>query len=150
MSSSFTLFARNVSTVKFRRNLFEISCKFPRNSQKLPRNSQKLPQEIPQKLPRVGRDSWILPKWHEAPLVPARWCYPPPPPHTANITKEWLVAHFKKRIVSNKFPIEWAPHSPDLNPPDFFLWGYLKDRVYQEKPRSLITLKRRLKRRLRP
>ena len=27
------------------------------------------------------------------------------------------------------------------DPPDFFLWGYLKERVYQEKPRTLITLK---------
>ena len=28
-----------------------------------------------------------------------------------------------------------------LRPPGFFLWGYLKNRVYQERPRSLITLK---------
>jgi len=24
----------------------------------------------------------------------------------------------------------WPPRSPDLTPCDFFLWGYLKERVY--------------------
>ena len=23
--------------------------------------------------------------------------------------------------------VEWPPHSPNLTPPDFFLWGYLKE-----------------------
>ena len=31
--------------------------------------------------------------------------------------------------------------SPDLNPLDFFLWGYLKDRVYGNKPEDLQALK---------
>ena len=64
-------------------------------------------------------------------------------PHTAKISREWLTEHFGRRIISSKFPIEWAPHSPDLSPPDFFLWGYLKDRVYQEKPRNLTDLKKK-------
>ena len=65
-------------------------------------------------------------------------------PHNANISKEWLTEHFGRRIISSKFPIEWAPHSPDLSPPNFFLWGYLKDRVYQEKPRNLTDLKNKI------
>ena len=35
----------------------------------------------------------------------------------------------------------WAPRSPDLKPPDYFLWGYLKGRVYQNKPRTVDALK---------
>ena len=35
----------------------------------------------------------------------------------------------------------WPPHSPDLTPPDYFLWGYLKWRVYQNKPRTIDALK---------
>jgi hypothetical protein len=31
--------------------------------------------------------------------------------------------------------------SPDLTPPDYFLWGYLKGRFYQNKPRTLDALK---------
>ena len=30
-------------------------------------------------------------------------------------------------------PIKWPPRSPDLTPPDFFLWGVLKDKVYAKK-----------------
>ena len=26
--------------------------------------------------------------------------------------------------------MEWPAQSPDITPPDFFLWGYLKDKVY--------------------
>jgi len=35
----------------------------------------------------------------------------------------------------------WPPHSPDLTLPDYFLWGYLKGRVYQNKPRNTDVLK---------
>ena len=48
-------------------------------------------------------------------------------------------------MVSKHFEIEWSPHSPDLSPPDFYLWGYLKDRVYQEKPRTLSQLKTKIR-----
>ena len=34
-----------------------------------------------------------------------------------------------------------APHSPDLNPPDFYLWGFLKDNVYQGNPQTIEELK---------
>ena len=54
-----------------------------------------------------------------------------------------LVAHFKKGLGSNKLPIEWAP-IPQTWTPRFFPVGYLKDRIYQEKPRSLITLKKKI------
>ncbi|GFO30798.1 transposable element tc3 transposase [Plakobranchus ocellatus] len=36
---------------------------------------------------------------------------------------------------------EWAPHSPDLNPPDFYLWGYLKDNVHINNPQTIPDLK---------
>lgn len=69
-------------------------------------------------------------------------------PHTSKLSMEWLREHFKTRIISStrdkSLPIEWAPHSPDLNPPDFFLWGYLKDRVYQDKPKTLTELKEKI------
>ena len=35
----------------------------------------------------------------------------------------------------------WPPRSPDLTPPDYFLWGYLKGTVYQNKPRTIDALK---------
>lgn len=66
-------------------------------------------------------------------------------PHTANISIEWLKQHFNSRVVSKRCEIQWPPYSPDLSPPDFYLWGYLKDRVYQEKPKDLHQLKQKIR-----
>ena len=48
---------------------------------------------------------------------------------------------FGDRLISRRCAIEWAPHSPDLNPPDFFLWGHLKGKVYENSPQTLQELK---------
>jgi len=37
--------------------------------------------------------------------------------------------------------VPWPPRSPDLSSCDFFLWGYLKGRVYTHKPHNLKELK---------
>ena len=37
--------------------------------------------------------------------------------------------------------LEWPPRSPDLTVPDFFLWGYLKIKVYASKPKTIDELK---------
>jgi hypothetical protein len=34
-----------------------------------------------------------------------------------------------------------APRSPDLTPPDFYLWGAEKSAVYRDRPRTLNELK---------
>ena len=57
------------------------------------------------------------------------------------MSRQWLAENFGQRVISNKTPFEWAPYSPDLNPLDFFLWGYLKDSVYREGPTTLDELK---------
>jgi hypothetical protein len=38
-----------------------------------------------------------------------------------------------------------GPYSPDLNPCDYFLWGFLKDRVYSENIGNVSLLKERIK-----
>ena len=39
---------------------------------------------------------------------------------------------------------------PDLTPPNFFLWGYLKDRIYSNPiPRTLDQLKDNIRREIR-
>ncbi|GBN87437.1 hypothetical protein AVEN_273730-1 [Araneus ventricosus] len=37
--------------------------------------------------------------------------------------------------------IDWPPYSPDLNPCDSFLWGYIKVKVYAGNPQSIEDLK---------
>ena len=65
--------------------------------------------------------------------------------HTANETLLWLRQRFDDRVISRRTDNIWASHSPDLNPPDFFLWGYTKDRVYVNKPRTIVDLKAAVK-----
>ncbi|GFT63212.1 DUF4817 domain-containing protein [Trichonephila clavipes] len=51
--------------------------------------------------------------------------------HTANPVKAFLIQTFgEDRIVSRRCRYPWPPRSPDLTPADFWLWGYLKSRVY--------------------
>ncbi|GBL99571.1 hypothetical protein AVEN_68835-1 [Araneus ventricosus] len=53
------------------------------------------------------------------------------PPNIATPVKQLLNLHFgNDRIISCHFPTALPPRSPDLNPCDFWLWGYLKDVVY--------------------
>ena len=39
----------------------------------------------------------------------------------------------------------WPPRSPDLSPCDYFLWGFLKSRVYHNNPRTIDTLKNNIR-----
>ena len=68
------------------------------------------------------------------------------PPHTARESIECLKELFNARLMSLGTAHEWAPHSPDLNPLDFWLWGAAKDTVYAGKPKTLVQLKQNVER----
>ena len=61
--------------------------------------------------------------------------------HTAKSTMDCLKTLFGSRIIIGKLDVLWPPNSPDLNPLDYFLWGYCKENVYKNKPRTLEELK---------
>ena len=61
--------------------------------------------------------------------------------HTARSSMALLREHFSGRLISLRGDLEWPPRSPDLTPCDFFLWGYLKSRVFNNRPRTLDDLK---------
>ena len=67
-------------------------------------------------------------------------------PHTAARALHWIQERFGERVMSRRCAIEWAPHSPDLTPPDFFLWGHLKGRVYSTNPQTIQEIKRNVER----
>jgi hypothetical protein len=46
-----------------------------------------------------------------------------------------------QHVVSRFGDVPWPPRSPDLSACDFFLWGYLKSKVYVRKPRTVDDLK---------
>jgi hypothetical protein len=65
-------------------------------------------------------------------------------PHYAIPVRAWLDEKFPGRWIGRRGPIEWPARSPDLTPCDFFLWGYLKNIVYQERPASIEELRDRI------
>ena len=58
--------------------------------------------------------------------------------HTQYHTLKFLNELFGERIISNGF---WPPLSPDLSPPDYFLWGAAKSAVYRNNPKTIGELK---------
>jgi hypothetical protein len=58
--------------------------------------------------------------------------------HTASSTMRMLKQFFDDSIISKNL---WPPRSPDLTPPDYFLWDYLKQAVYSNHPETIEDLK---------
>ena len=54
------------------------------------------------------------------------------PADTSRIVTEYSQRNLGDRWISKRGPVNWPPRSPDLTPLDFFLWGYVKDKVYSE------------------
>jgi hypothetical protein len=52
---------------------------------------------------------------------------------------------FPTHVISQSGNTEWPARSPDLNACDFFLWGYLKSKVYDKKPRTTEDLKQNIR-----
>lgn len=67
------------------------------------------------------------------------------PPHYAVAVRRYLNNVFPDRWIGRRGAIEWPPRSPDLTPLDFFLWGYLKSKVYQNRPHNIRDLKDRIR-----
>ena len=69
------------------------------------------------------------------------------PPHCSKEAIEWLTSQFTSdRLISRNSSFKWPPYSPDLNPCDYFLWGYLKSKVYSPYPSTTEELKKNIRR----
>ena len=66
------------------------------------------------------------------------------PPHYGLRVRQYLNEIFHDRWIGRRGGIEWPARSPDLTPLDFFLWGYLKGKVYVTKPTDLEDLRGRI------
>jgi hypothetical protein len=68
------------------------------------------------------------------------------PPHTAHETQQLLTKTFgPEKLIAKGFPMAWPPFSPDLSPCDYWLWDYLKERVYSNpQPETLFEIKQRI------
>lgn len=56
-------------------------------------------------------------------------------------------------FLNNRYPlwigrygqVRWPANSPDLSPLDIFFWGYLKNKVYYNRPRTILILQERIR-----
>ena len=65
--------------------------------------------------------------------------------HTARASMSVLREMFPQHVISRGGDVPWAARSPDLSACDYFLWGYLKSRVFISKPRTIAELKQSIK-----
>ncbi|KAF2352904.1 Protein of unknown function DUF4817 [Trinorchestia longiramus] len=73
------------------------------------------------------------------------WFQDGAPAHRLLVVKERLRELFGTRIVALSYDIEWPPRSPDLTPCDYFLWRYLKNKVYCRPPENINQLREKIK-----
>lgn len=53
------------------------------------------------------------------------------PCHYLEAVRAFLDHEFPYRWIGRGGPIAWPPRSPDLNPMDFYVWGFLKNLIYR-------------------
>ncbi|GBO20463.1 hypothetical protein AVEN_217298-1 [Araneus ventricosus] len=67
--------------------------------------------------------------------------------HTSIPVKAFLIQKvLEDKIISRRCSFPWPPLSPNLAPADFWLWGYLKPRMYRFSLSSLSELKDTIRR----
>ena len=62
------------------------------------------------------------------------------PPYWGLEVRQFLNETFPDRWIERDGPIPWPTRSLDITPLDFFLWGYVKDIIYQTKVRDINDL----------
>jgi len=61
----------------------------------------------------------------------------------ANASLEYLQSYFPGvRLITCRTNHPWPAHSPDLSFLDYFMWEYLKDRIYVNNPQTMMEIMR--------
>ena len=79
----------------------------------------------------------ILNFLHELPLEQRRqlfYQHDGAPAHSTLEVREWLDHTFQDQWIGRYSANPWPARSPDITPLDLFLWGYLKRKVYAQRP----------------
>lgn len=66
------------------------------------------------------------------------------PPHYSREVRALLDEKLPDLWIGRAGSTNWPARSPDLTPLDFFLWGYVKDKVYSTRVPNVTQLKRRI------
>ena len=67
------------------------------------------------------------------------------PPHYSLEVREYLNRKLPNQWMGRGGPISWPARSPDLTPCDYFLWSYIKDKVYRDPPQTIEELKAKIR-----
>ena len=73
------------------------------------------------------------------------WLQDGAPCHRRRAVTDRLTELFGNRVIALNRAVEWPPRSPDLTPLDFFLWGYLKSKVFETPAGNLEELEQRIR-----
>ena len=66
------------------------------------------------------------------------------PGHYARAARNWLDRNFPGNWIGRGGPTGWPPRSPDLTVMDFFVWGFLKNFVYEVRIDTIEQLRNRI------
>lgn len=53
--------------------------------------------------------------------------------HTSNVARQAIERVFRA-LIGRGGILDWPARSPDLNPLDYFLWGFIKSFIYDQNP----------------
>ena len=66
------------------------------------------------------------------------------PSHFARIVRAFLNEHYGNRWIGRGGPVNWPACSPDLTSADFYLWGFLKNAVFEQQPTTRADMQDRI------
>lgn len=66
------------------------------------------------------------------------------PSHSTQEIRDYLNTNFPNRWIGRGGTINWPARSPDLTKCDFFLWGFVKNKVYASSPTTAEDMKERI------
>jgi len=66
------------------------------------------------------------------------------PAHFSRQVRAFLNNTYENLWIGRGGPVGWPARSPDLTKLDFFLWGYVKDLVYKERPTTEENMRQRI------
>jgi hypothetical protein len=66
------------------------------------------------------------------------------PPHWGSDVRQFLGATFLNRWIGKDGLTPWPPKSPDITSLHFFLWGYVKDKLFSTPVPDITSLKERI------
>ena len=65
--------------------------------------------------------------------------------HTSIPAIDWLKNRFGDKIISHRTDFPWPARSPDLSPLDYFLWGYLKEKIFSMNHSTIQEMKQNIR-----